>query len=199
MDEQTTFDGFPIPSGPVPAIPVLLEPLRARLRRYLILSTAVAGSALALAVGVSLIALVFAGAPEARTEAAAEPVAVGEEALLAEPQEINPALSVGGQPRLVTKNRIENVNITFYDCADQGFCGRMANGRRVYQGAAACSWNLEIGTMFFIVGDPTRRLYMCEDRGLLDDTWVDIFWYFPTDGWSWQSGVGRYGTIEIVE
>jgi hypothetical protein len=101
--------------------------------------------------------------------------------------------------RLRTKARIENVNITFYDCADQGFCEHMYNGRRVYQGAAACSWNLDIGTKFFIVGDPTRRLYMCEDRGLLDDTWVDIFWYFPSDGWAWQSGVGRFGTIEIVE
>ena len=93
---------------------------------------------------------------------------------------------------------VSNVNITFYDCADQGFCGAMYNGRKVYEGAAACSWNLPIGTRFVIVGDPTHRIYTCEDRGLLANTWVDIFWYHPNQGHSWQSIVGRYGTIEIV-
>jgi hypothetical protein len=91
-----------------------------------------------------------------------------------------------------------DVNITFYDCANQGFCGAMYNGRKVYEGAAACSWNLPINTRFVIVGDPTHRIYTCEDRGLLANTWVDIFWYHPSQGHSWQSIVGRYGTIEIV-
>jgi len=110
-----------------------------------------------------------------------------------------------GQPLLaaetvhVGKGRIANVNITFYDCADQGFCGAMANGHIVYEGAAACSWNLQIGTKFVIEGDPTGRIYTCEDRGLLDNTWVDIFWHAPADGWLWQSAVGRWGVIEIVE
>ncbi len=101
-------------------------------------------------------------------------------------------------PPHVTRGVINNVNITFYDCANQGFCGAMYNGRKVYEGAAACSWNLAIGTKFIIVGDPTHRIYICEDRGLLANTWVDIFWYHPADGYSWQSSVGRYGTIEIV-
>jgi hypothetical protein len=96
------------------------------------------------------------------------------------------------------KSRIPNVNITFYDCKEQGFCGDMYNGRKVYQGAAACSWNLPIGTRFIIIGDTTRRTYTCEDRGLLDDTWVDVFWNNPRDGWKWQNLVGRHGTIEIV-
>jgi hypothetical protein len=74
----------------------------------------------------------------------------------------------------------------------------MYNGRKVYEGAAACSWDLPIGTRFVIVGDPTHRIYTCEDRGLLANTWVDIFWYYPSQGHSWQSIVGRYGTIEIV-
>ena len=94
--------------------------------------------------------------------------------------------------------RIDNVNLTFYDCLDQGFCGAMKSGRQVYEGAAACSWNLPEGTRFRIVGDPTRRVYICEDRGLLDDTWVDIFFHDPADGWKWQEAVGRYGTIEVV-
>lgn len=96
------------------------------------------------------------------------------------------------------RRRMTNVNVTFYDCANQGFCGRMYNGRRVYEGAAACSWNLVIGTRFRIVGDPTGRTYICEDRGLLTNTWVDIFFYYPADGYRWQAQVGRHGTIEIV-
>ena len=40
--------------------------------------------------------------------------------------------------------------------------------------------------------------YVCADRGLLANTWVDIFWYYPADGYRWQAVVGRYGTINIV-
>ena len=101
-------------------------------------------------------------------------------------------------PTTVT-GRITNVNLTFYDCLSQGFCGAMYNGRRVYEGAAACSWNLPIGTRFTIVGDPTGRIYICEDRGLLADTWIDIFWNDPANGWHWQRQVGRIGTIEILQ
>jgi hypothetical protein len=61
------------------------------------------------------------------------------------------------------------------------------------------SYNLPIGTRFVIVGDPTHRVYTCEDRGLLANTWVDIFFYYPSDGYRWQSLVGRHGTIEIVK
>jgi hypothetical protein len=93
---------------------------------------------------------------------------------------------------------INNVNLTFYDCLDQGFCGKMSSGVKVYEGAAACSWNLPQGTRLRILGDPTGRVYVCEDRGLLDDTWVDVFFHDPEDGWAWQKAVGRLGTIEIV-
>ncbi len=98
----------------------------------------------------------------------------------------------------ITAGQVSGVNITFYDCLDQGFCGTMYDGHRVYQGAAACSWNLPLGTQFKIQGDPTGRIYSCADRGLLSNTWVDIFWYDPADGWAWQHVVGRYGTIVIV-
>jgi hypothetical protein len=103
-----------------------------------------------------------------------------------------------GTPMVTSKGPIENVNITFYDCASQGFCGDMYSGQWVYEGAAACSWNLPMDTAFYIVGDPTQRIYVCKDRGLLEDTWVDIFWYHPDDGYNWQSAVGRHGTIFIV-
>ena len=75
----------------------------------------------------------------------------------------------------------------------------MANGEDVYEGAAACSYDLAFGTRFIIPGDPTNRVYVCKDRGLLADTHVDIFWYHPDDGWRWQTVVGSQGTIEIVE
>jgi hypothetical protein len=98
---------------------------------------------------------------------------------------------------MVTQRR--DSTLTFYDCMDQGFCGAMYNGENVYEGAAACSFDLEIGTRFTIPGDPTRRVYVCKDRGLLPDTHVDIFWNNPDDGWQWQGAVGSRGTIEIIE
>ncbi len=99
----------------------------------------------------------------------------------------------------VVKGRLGNVSTTFYDCKGQGFCGTMYNGQKVYEGAAACSFDLPLGTRFRIPGDPTGRVYRCDDRGLLTATWVDIFWYDPADGWAWQSAVGRVGSIEIVD
>ena len=112
---------------------------------------------------------------------------------------IKQRLTVPGKGSIFVKGLYQNANITFYDCADQGFCEEMYNGRKVYEGAAACSWDLSIGTRFYIVGDPTDRIYICEDRGLLDNTWVDIFWHHPNDGWKWQDKVGRYATIVLVE
>jgi hypothetical protein len=111
-----------------------------------------------------------------------------------------PAAPVDAPPdrTISTVGPIDGVNITFYDCASQGFCGPMYNGEWVYEGAAACSWDLALGTAFRIEGDPTQRVYVCKDRGMLTDTWVDIFWYHPADGYYWQSFVGRHGTIDIV-
>jgi hypothetical protein len=101
----------------------------------------------------------------------------------------------GGMP---TEGEIFRVDITFYDCLDQGFCGAMYNGEQVYEGAAACSWDLPLGTRFAIDNDPTRRIYVCADRGLLPDTWVDIYFYSPNDGWDWQRSVGREATLHIL-
>jgi hypothetical protein len=98
----------------------------------------------------------------------------------------------------IQKGLVAGVNITFYDCSNGGFCGNMYGGEPVYEGAAACSWDLPLGTAFYIEGDPTERIYVCKDRGLLQNTWVDIFWNNPADGYYWQSFVGRIGTINIV-
>jgi hypothetical protein len=98
----------------------------------------------------------------------------------------------------VAVSRINNANVTFYDCYEDDFCGHMYNGVTVYEGAVACSWNLDIGTKLRIVGDPTDRVYSCDDRGLLSDTWVDVFFFDPDNGWPWQASVGRCASIEIV-
>jgi hypothetical protein len=101
-------------------------------------------------------------------------------------------------PAAVPAVRISNVSLTFYSCLGEGFCGAMANGEIVYEGAVACSYDLPLGTQLRIFGDPTSRVYVCKDRGLLSNTWVDVFFHDPADGWAWQAAVGRYGTIEIV-
>jgi hypothetical protein len=117
-----------------------------------------------------------------------------------------PAARAAAQPVVPAPTRDQVVargkmtaTLTFYDCLVQKFCGAMSNGQKVYEGAAACSYNLAIGTMFTIAGDPTGRVYVCKDRGLLPNTHVDIFWNDPADGWRWQRAVGSRGTIEIVE
>jgi hypothetical protein len=186
---------------------------RISLKRYVLWSTAVATAALGVAVAVSISALIYASANAQPSRLAEVSGAIGTQMSFAFVESMNSrhempppepprspfALSNGWAPGdYIVRGRIANVNITFYDCAGQGFCGAMYNGRKVYEGAAACSWNLAIGTKFVIVGDPTRRIYVCEDRGLLANTWVDIFFYHPADGYRWQSLVGRYGTIEIV-
>jgi hypothetical protein len=100
-------------------------------------------------------------------------------------------------PRTVI-GRIDDVDLTFYSCLGEGFCGAMANGEIVHQGAVACSFDLPLGTVLRIVGDPTERYYVCKDRGLLTATWVDVYWYDDADGWDWQAAVGRLGSIEII-
>jgi hypothetical protein len=197
---------------------------RLRFRRYLVVSTGISTTALGLAVVVSVLAVMHTRAGPAPIAGLAIPVQSFASSVFFEtahsryepppppppapvivPAPPPPARAPSPPPVLAsqtqhtTKGRIANVNLTFYDCASQGFCGAMANGRRVYEGAAACSWNLALGTKFVIIGDPTGRIYSCEDRGLLSNTWVDVFWYDPADGWRWQAAVGRYGVIEIVE
>ena len=197
------------------------------LKRYFIVSTGIASTALGLAIVVSVVALLYAtGAVAPLQDLSAvsyesdtsssylEIVSFQIDELpssAARPPEAQIALMPlansppnmpkpgSGPTRVTTRGRIKDVNITFYDCKDQGFCGAMYNGRKVREGAAACSWNLPIGTKLKITGDPTKRTYTCEDRGELDDTWVDVFWNDPKDGWKWQASVGRFGTIEVVE
>jgi hypothetical protein len=89
--------------------------------------------------------------------------------------------------------------ITIYGCVGPGggFCGGMAGGGSVFEGAAACSRDLPFGTKLRIHGDPTGRVYECLDRGALPATWVDVYFYNTSDGIAWQSALG--GTIAQIE
>jgi len=73
----------------------------------------------------------------------------------------------------------------------------MANGEYVHPGAAACGSAFALGRRFTVVGDPTGRVYRCEDRGLGPALWVDI--WFPTveEGWAWIAQVGSQGRIVL--
>jgi len=95
--------------------------------------------------------------------------------------------------------RIGGANVTFYACVGNGFCGTMASGVPVFDGAAACSSNLPFGTRFVVAADPTGRTFTCLDRGMLSATWVDVWFYDAADGWAWQSLVGSRSDIIIVE
>lgn len=94
-------------------------------------------------------------------------------------------------------------NITFYACPP--FCGTMASGEKVFEGAAACGGALTRNQVFRIQGDPTVREYICKDTGHLGWNHVDIFFENegPIDGsvegtgWWWQKLVGTYAVLEL--
>lgn len=91
--------------------------------------------------------------------------------------------------------------ITIYGCTGPGggFCGGMAAGVKVFEGAAACSSNLPFGTRLRIQGDPTGRIYECLDRGMLPATWIDVFFENTSEGIAWASSLGgTTANIEIV-
>ncbi len=94
---------------------------------------------------------------------------------------------------------IKNARITFYACIGNGFCNTMAGGKQPYEGAAACSYDLPIGTRLQIVNDPSGRVFTCEDRGYLAPTWIDVFFWNAADGWPWQRNIGSVSDIVIVE
>jgi hypothetical protein len=112
----------------------------------------------------------------------------------------SPVMAAFQTPGFAPGTVIPGARATFYSCFDNGFCGAMYNGQQVFPGAAACSWNLPLGTRFFLNADPARSVYTCLDRGVLAASWVDIWFYDSADGWAWQSMIGgTYSDITIVE
>ncbi len=115
-------------------------------------------------------------------------------------QSLSPALLAWQAPALAPGTVIPGTTVTFYACIGSGFCGLMANGQQVFDGAAACSYGMPFGTRFFVNADPSRRVYTCLDRGAIVAPWVDIWFYDPADGWAWQAQVGGTSSaITIVE
>lgn len=99
-------------------------------------------------------------------------------------------------------------SITYYYCVPGsnpasigdggGYCGGMANGQTVHDGAAACSSD-KLGQRFTIVGDPTGRTYTCEDTGgaVLNDH-RDIWFMHSDEGYAWWVQVGDRASITVL-
>ena len=99
-------------------------------------------------------------------------------------------------PEAVPAQGSIDVWVTFYTCPP--YCGAMANGERVYDGAAACGYGFALGQRFSIENDPTLRIYVCADRGAGPEYWVDIFWADAAAGWEWQQAVGSDGAVRLL-
>ncbi len=110
-------------------------------------------------------------------------------------------------PELVPGDRVV-VTVSFYYCVEGpgphprgdggNFCEVMRDGRVVYPGAAACDFAY-IGQRFRIQGDPSQRVYTCNDTGsAVHGLHRDIWFHTSDDGWRWQLGVGPQAVIEIV-
>jgi len=80
------------------------------------------------------------------------------------------------------------VATTFY-----AFEGVMASGRWTYYGAAACSYDFDLGTVLRFLDE--GRTVTCEDRGALGGMAVDIF---DPAGWTTVAPWGRYREVEVV-
>ncbi len=79
-----------------------------------------------------------------------------------------------------------------------GFCGRMANGETVHEGAAACSRE-NFGQRFRIIGDPLDLTYTCKDTGgAVHGEQRDIWFDNSDDAVNWAAVVGDRAQIEIL-
>lgn len=81
-----------------------------------------------------------------------------------------------------------------------GFCGSMASGQMVYEGAVSCVPG-HMDQWFTIQGDPNSGTYTCADTGgAVADEHRDIFFQNSDDAWAWWMQMGsNIVTIEIVQ
>jgi len=102
----------------------------------------------------------------------------------------------------------QSVGISYYYCEEGslpqgidergGFCGGMANGQQVFEGAAACSPR-SLGQRFRVLGDPTERVYTCLDVGSTASDSHREVWFPNSDaGWTWRQTVGTTARIQIL-
>lgn len=111
-------------------------------------------------------------------------------------------------PELWEGPGLVEVKVTVYGCRiseelrasgfQGGYCGAMANGEVVWEGAAACGSAFPLGLAFRLRGDPTGRTYTCTDRGRLQDYQVDVFFAEVGAGLAWLDQVGTRSQIEIL-
>lgn len=89
-------------------------------------------------------------------------------------------------PTAASENGSSTKLITGYYCVYDsgyygdggGFCGHMANGTDVHDGAAACGPSYPLGTVFAIGG---YGQVVCEDRGgAIGDDHIDVFTYYSS-------------------
>ena len=79
-----------------------------------------------------------------------------------------------------------------------GFCGPMANGEIVHEGAAACSRD-NFGQRFRIIGDPNGLTYTCKDTGnAVHGQQRDVWFDNSDDGFNWIREVGTTALVEIL-
>lgn len=101
---------------------------------------------------------------------------------------------------------LSTVRLTYYYCSPGsvavaigdggGFCGHMANGAIVHEGAASCAASL-LGERFRILGDPGGRTYICSDTGGGVDVGHRDIWFPDSDsGYAWWRAVGPTAVIE---
>ena len=101
---------------------------------------------------------------------------------------------------------LSTVRLTYYYCTrgaiaaaigdGGGFCGHMANGELVHEGAASCARSL-MGERFRVIGDPNDRIYKCTDIGGGVDLGHRDIWFADSDSaYAWWRAVGPTAVIE---
>lgn len=131
--------------------------------------------------------------------------AAGEHAASTGRESLATAVHSTATPELGPGDRVV-ATVSFYYCTEDAgpagdggaWCGIMRDGTVVYPGAAACDYEY-LGQQFRIEGDPTGRVYTCNDTGsAVHGLHRDIWFRTNAEGWSWQRDVGRQVVIEIV-
>ncbi len=111
--------------------------------------------------------------------------------------------TVGSEGLSAQEEWIE-VELTFYVCRgappgfQDGYCDHPAGPLPLAESQAACGYAWPFGTRFEIAGDATGRTYICNDRGLGPEHWLDVFFWEYIDGRAWSDSIPRPARIRMV-
>ena len=181
-----------------PAAAAVAPPESAPVRAQAVPTSRRAGRSAAVAFGALPTTLSLTRFDAASSSANAAPLAPAQSLRAAHPT---------ATPELEPGHRVV-ATVSFYYCSsgsgygpagDGGaWCGVMRDGTVVYSGAAACDYEY-LGQRFRIEGDPTGRVYTCNDTGSkVHGLHRDIWFQTSDEGWRWQRDVGKRVVIEIV-